>query len=510
MRAEDASQLNSTAKSEGPGAPDRLLKALLVLTIVLGVCFRLYGLGIRPLWDDEAFAYFVGAGSYSHLWHSLTLERHPPLFYSLEWVAIHLFGPSETSLRVFPALFGTALIYVVFVIGKRLADLRGGLVAAALVAMSPILLYHAQEARSSSLLTLGLVVSSWLLWDYCERPRWSTGIGAVLAGWVAMTAHYLGLSIIPLAILIYLIRTSRQRLTGLPPVIGVLAGFAALLPLIMQQRQGVYGGAISFATDQDLPLPAAVVRSVLLLGNGGYPEGLVRNAGYGLFGLALLATLAVGLSSRDTRWRMTYPALVAGFVLTFLRLGGVVLHWPVRDNYMPPVAPGVYLLVSVLAVNGMWRRFGRWMAAAVFLAMLPGSVLLVLGTGHPNPDFRSAVQRVEALAPDGVLLARTWGDLACYRYYDRQPRHLGVFGLEPGTSPTIESEVVATHLESTDEVIRQSRKICILGKDSGQSGFDALSGALTEAGFRQVDEYRPYGVRVLLWERNAVDKAAGN
>jgi len=490
--------------------PGRAVLVLLGVLIALGVILRFHGLGARPLWDDEAFGFFVASDTLAHLWDSLSKERHPPLFFLLEWVAVHTLGPSETALRLLPAVFGTALVYVVFVIGRRLIDVRGGLIAAALVATSPILLYHSQEARSSSLLTLALVISTWCIWQHCEQPRLATGVGAVLAGWCAMTAHYLGLAVIPLAGLIVLLRGRKHFLAAATPVVGIALGFAALLPLIIQQRRGVYGGALTFASDQDFSLPIAVVRSLLLLGNGGYPEGIVRIAGYGLFALGLVGLVIGAIKSSEARRAMWYPLLVAGFVLTFLRLGGIVLHWPVRDNYMPVVAPGLYLAVAALITVRVGRISGGWVIAAMLLSMLSGTAALTAGTGHPNPDFRSAGRYVRNQAPDGVLLVRTWGDLACYRYYDPAAGRVGIFGLDPATSPTIESDVVAHPLQTTEAVIRDSRRVCLLGKVSGKPGFEALAAELRKAGFRETGEYHPYDVKVVLWEKRSEDSAGAH
>jgi 4-amino-4-deoxy-L-arabinose transferase-like glycosyltransferase len=488
--------------------PARWLPPVAFALIALGVFLRFYQLGARPLWDDEAFAFYVSSSSLGHLMQSLTIERHPPFFFFLEWVAMRLFGPSETALRIVPALCGTALIYVAYRIGDRLAGRDAGLASAAIVAAAPLLIYHSQEARSSSLLVLGLVSSSWALWEHCEKPTWRTGVVAVLGGWAAMTAHYLGLSVVPLAGLILLLRARRNWIPVLAPGAGIVAGLAALVPLILLQRRGVYGGAISFGSDNDLSLPSAIIRSLFLLGNGGYPDGKLKAAGYGLFGLALVAIGAFGFQNKARRRALFYPLLIALFALTFLRLGGVVLKWPVRDNYMPIVAPGVYLTLAILAAGAVRVRHGAWLLGVVLAAMLPATAMLGLGTGHPNPDYRTAALKVAEMQPDGVLLARAWGDLSCYQYYAKRPAPLGVYLLDPKTSPTIESQVVNTPLETPAAIIQRGQRICVLGKTSGQPGFEAFAGQLKAAGYRPAGEQQVYDVRIETWDRGPALEAA--
>ena len=72
----------------------------------------------------------------------------------LAWLWVQAFGTGEVGLRLFSAVAGVATVPVVYAVGRTLASRRIGLVAAALAATSPYLVFYSQEARSYALFAL--------------------------------------------------------------------------------------------------------------------------------------------------------------------------------------------------------------------------------------------------------------------------------------------------------------------------------------------------------------------
>ena len=101
------------------------------------------------------------------------------------------------------ALAGVATVPVVYLVGLELRGRRAGLMAAALAAVNPMLLWYSQEARAYSLLALLCAVS--LL--YCiralryGRPRDLTFWG--LASGLALATHYF--AVFPLAMVMIVV-----------------------------------------------------------------------------------------------------------------------------------------------------------------------------------------------------------------------------------------------------------------------------------------------------------------
>ena len=65
-----------------------------------------------------------------------------------------VFGYGEAGLRSLSALAGVATVPVAYGAARKLISTRAGLIAAALTACNPLLIWYSQEARSYSLLVL--------------------------------------------------------------------------------------------------------------------------------------------------------------------------------------------------------------------------------------------------------------------------------------------------------------------------------------------------------------------
>jgi mannosyltransferase len=136
----------------------RTLSLLIAITLIGGL-LRVYRIGDKGLWLDEAFSVWLG-------WHSLVdlygwivrIDQHPPLYYTL----LHLWmwlGDSEATVRSLSALFGTVTIPVIFLIGRRISGSGVGLIAALILAVSPFHVRFAQETRMYTLLTFNASVA---------------------------------------------------------------------------------------------------------------------------------------------------------------------------------------------------------------------------------------------------------------------------------------------------------------------------------------------------------------
>jgi uncharacterized membrane protein len=117
---------------------------LLVLAgiVVVGAALRFSTLGLQSYRYDEA----VTVGRVLHASFFTTLaevphsESTPPLYYLIAWAWSKAFGTGEVWMRSLSALAGTASIAVVYLGAVALPlPRRAGLIAAAAVAVSPVL-----------------------------------------------------------------------------------------------------------------------------------------------------------------------------------------------------------------------------------------------------------------------------------------------------------------------------------------------------------------------------------
>ena len=126
---------------------------LLAGVVAVGAWLRFATLGAQSYWFDEAQAAHELHLSLGSMFSSMVVhETNPPLYFVLGWLWARPFGTSEVGLRSLSALIGTAVIPIAYLCGRELVSRRAGLVAAALVALSPFMIWYSQEAREYMLL----------------------------------------------------------------------------------------------------------------------------------------------------------------------------------------------------------------------------------------------------------------------------------------------------------------------------------------------------------------------
>ena len=184
-----------------PGRPSTLA---LVGLAALALGIRVYGLGARDLWENEQVtlvdslgvrlpvAEGKGRSFPSSRLHTdkgpLAIARYSashdqPIYVTLMCLWTRLVPSSEWSLRLPSALMGALTIPVLAVLGARLLGNRGGLWAAALLAVLPLHVSYSQEARTYATTIFLVVLSAAVCLAVGERDdRWSwIGYGIVAA-----------------------------------------------------------------------------------------------------------------------------------------------------------------------------------------------------------------------------------------------------------------------------------------------------------------------------------------
>jgi mannosyltransferase len=120
---------------------------ILSALFILGLSLRIFELARKPLWLDEASTYFMtNQANVMDVWTAAFNDHHAPLHFIVIWV-VKSFGENEFWLRLPSVIAGALTILVVFLLAKELADEEAGLIAAALIAVSPYHILYSQEAR---------------------------------------------------------------------------------------------------------------------------------------------------------------------------------------------------------------------------------------------------------------------------------------------------------------------------------------------------------------------------
>ncbi len=135
---------------------------LLFTLTMLAFGLRVYRLDNQSYWIDEGWTLYFANRTPSELWQLLqTVVVKPPLYYLSMVYWVKLFGQSEYALRFYAVLFGLLAVPLMYRLGKAIGGTGLGLVTALLMAVSPYQIWHSQDARMYSLLTMASLMSMW-------------------------------------------------------------------------------------------------------------------------------------------------------------------------------------------------------------------------------------------------------------------------------------------------------------------------------------------------------------
>lgn len=143
-------------------------KRLLLVIFLLAVILRFAALGNKSIWFDEAYSVSRASLQQTEIWNGKSEPMHPPLYYSVLHAWIAAAGKSEVAIRLLSTFASTLSLAVFYLLGWHLFGKDTALTAVSLLAVSPIDIWYAQEARMYALVTLaslltalGLVTRHW-------------------------------------------------------------------------------------------------------------------------------------------------------------------------------------------------------------------------------------------------------------------------------------------------------------------------------------------------------------
>ena len=390
---------------------------------VLAAAIRFYRLGHQGFWFDEAntalLVHFSPGRMLGLLPH---YESTPPLYYCIAWVWARVFGHGETGLRSLSAVAGVLTVPVLYAAASKLISVRAGVIAAALAACNPLLIWYSQEARSYQLLVLlsgvSLVAFAYLL----ERPTGRLGAAWVIACALALATHYYAsLVVVPEALwLLYVHRRSRPVRLAVGVV--VLCGLA-LIPLAIGQA---LNGRSNWIAHTSLAHRLRQIVPQFVIGFGSPAYAVLEPLAFTLavFGVVLLLTRAVGLERRGAL--VAGGIALAGLVLNLLLVGGGI------DDLLTRNVIALWVPAAVAVAGGFAARRARAVGAVAAAALCVIGLVAAVGVARDRnlqrPDWRG-VAALLGTRPTGA--AATEGRVILVQHYkDLLPLSLYLPGLK--------------------------------------------------------------------------------
>jgi 4-amino-4-deoxy-L-arabinose transferase-like glycosyltransferase len=367
-----------------------------------GGAMRFVALGTQSFDEDEsATVSLMHLPFWRMLHHIGPSESTPPLYYALAWPWTHAFGTSETAIRSLSALIGLMMIPAAYALGTTLAGRRAGMIAAALAAASPMLVWYSQEARAYALVALFSTVATVFFVRTLRKPSNANLAGWALTGSLALLSHYFA-GFLLAGEGIYLLATAPRRRSVAAACAVPVATALALVPLVQAQRADPL--KTSYIQLSSLGSRITGIPKQFLLGPN---VALGRIAGVVLVvGFLGSAWLLSRRSPTEVRARTAALAAIAGAALIvpiLLALLGSSTDFVVARNMLPVLVS----LLAVAAAGFATTSAGLLTAVVVVLVGLAASIAVPLTPRLQRPNWRQAATTIGTIAvhPRAVLIA---------------------------------------------------------------------------------------------------------
>jgi mannosyltransferase len=404
----------------------RTATAVAALTVG-GAGLRFALIGHQGFWFDEAnTALLVHFSPGKMLGLIPQSESTPPLYYCLAWAWARVFGFGEAGLRSLSAAAGVLTVPVLFAAGERLLSRRAGLIAAALAAANPLLVWYSQEARAYSLLVLLSALTLLAFAELRATPsRRAVALWAVASGLALATHYYAVLLIAPLAA--WLLLEHRRVRAVSAGVAAVAAGGLGLLPYALHQNSTGHANWIAHAP-LDRRLGQVVPQSLIGFGVPGHAVLEPLAVLLAVTGLAaLLVPAPAGSAPLRTRGLALAGVVLAGLILNLLLVAGGADNLLTRNLIALWPAAALALsagLARTWSPSSRWRGWAGGLVAVVLCGIGVTAALAVdADRNRQRPDWR-VVARILGPPTPGPALAAAPRAILIQHYRDLLPLRL--------------------------------------------------------------------------------------
>jgi 4-amino-4-deoxy-L-arabinose transferase-like glycosyltransferase len=404
------------------------------IILFLASLLRFYQLPNQSLWSDEGNSVALARHGFIEIGRRTAFDIHPPLYYWLLKLWIVPFGDLEQGLRSLSVMLGIGLVFLIWLLGRRLFGSRVGLIAAFVAAFSPLQVYYSQEARMYILLaflsTLTLLLTVLILDRSGPRRSWLARLAYILTVTAGLYTHYAYPVILIVANLVALISfyydeapRARLRSASLAWFTLQLIPLLLYLPWLPTAVRQMTSWPSERQTDS-LAGPIEQMATTLLLGHS-WPYNSLAVIG---LGLVTLSSLWFGLRRYGPRFTnrgwlalgLVWLWLLLPAMLTLLIYSSAFLKFLLVAT--PPLTLVLAFVIWQLATVFERRWLGHLVGGATLAAVV---ILSGLSLYHyyTNSDFardnyRGIVQFIRAVGePEDAIILNAEGQQDVFNYY---------------------------------------------------------------------------------------------
>ena len=155
-------------------------KAIFGALVLLAAGLRFWDLGSRSMHHDESLHALYSWYLYTGAGYQHDPLMHGPFQFHATALIYFLFGDSDYTARILPAIMGTAAVAMPYFLRDRLGR-TGALCAAALLALSPVMLYYSRFIRNDIYIVFWDMLLLIGMWRYIQTRQPSYLILGALA-----------------------------------------------------------------------------------------------------------------------------------------------------------------------------------------------------------------------------------------------------------------------------------------------------------------------------------------
>jgi len=156
-------------------------KAFYLIILMLAVATRFWDLGARALSHDESLHALYSFYLYNGTGYQHNPMMHGPFLFHANALIYFLFGVTDYTCRIVPAIFGVVLVFLPLLFKPWLGKV-GAALTSVLLLISPAVLYHSRYIRNDIYMAVWTMLLIAALFYYLRdrRPGWLVGGAAIL------------------------------------------------------------------------------------------------------------------------------------------------------------------------------------------------------------------------------------------------------------------------------------------------------------------------------------------
>jgi 4-amino-4-deoxy-L-arabinose transferase-like glycosyltransferase len=362
-------------------------------------------------------AFFYGSSDAAN---SITVDKPPASLWVME-IAVRLFGLNSWSLLVPQALMGVATVGVVYLSVRRVVGPGAGLLAGAVMALTPVAVLMFRFDNPDALLVLLMALAAYATVRALEAAslRWMLGVG-VLIGVAFLTKTLQAMLVVPGFALVYLVaaptslgRRFRHVLAAGGALLVSAGWWVAIVELVPASARPYIGGSQTNSVWELIwgynGLGRLTGDETGSVGGGGGnwgATGMSRLFGSEIGGqvawllpaaLALLVAglVALGRAPRTDLRRgalLTWGSWLVVTGLTFSFMAGIF-----HAYYTVALAPAIAALVGI-GGGLLWQRRGTTWARIVLALVLAGTAVWSFVLLDRSADFLPGLRWIVLVA----------------------------------------------------------------------------------------------------------------